>query len=355
MRAAGVPDGPAMGVALSCIPRAVKQLGREGALARLAEVAATPERFEDEVHFGALAQRLVADQREADRRFVERDAPAPFANYCGDADPGALDQMRNSLRLPSALRGALMPDAHRGYGLPIGGVLETEGTVIPYAVGVDIACRMKLSVLDLDPAALDDGAHLEQALLKQTQFGTGAKLRKRADHATMEDERWTLTPLAARLRDRASDQLGTSGSGNHFVEFGLLTLPEPDLGLPAGRYVALLSHSGSRGAGAQIAGHYSKLARELRPELPKELSYLSVAGPRPRLGPRVPAADAADGRLRVGLPRRDPRARHRPPEGGGARRASRTITTTRGPPSATAARWSCTARARRRPRRASWA
>ena len=222
MRAAGVPDGPAMGVALSCIPRAVKQLGREGALARLAEVAATPERFEDEVHFGALAQRLVADQREADRRFVERDAPAPFANYCGDADPGALDQMRNSLRLPSALRGALMPDAHRGYGLPIGGVLETEGTVIPYAVGVDIACRMKLSVLDLDPAALDDGAHLEQALLKQTQFGTGAKLRKRADHATMEDERWTLTPLAARLRDRASDQLGTSGSGNHFVEFGLL-------------------------------------------------------------------------------------------------------------------------------------
>ena len=275
MRAAGVPDGPAMGVALSCIPRAVKQLGREGALARLAEVAATPERFEDEVHFGALAQRLVADRREADRRFVERDAPAPFADYCGDADPGALEQMRNSLRLPSALRGALMPDAHRGYGLPIGGVLETEGTVIPYAVGVDIACRMKLSVLDLDPAALDDGAHLEQALLKQTQFGTGAKLRKRAEHAAMEDERWTLTPLAARLRDRASDQLGTSGSGNHFVEFGLLTLPEPDLGLPAGRYVALLSHSGSRGAGAQIAGHYSKLARELHPELPKELSYLA--------------------------------------------------------------------------------
>ena len=83
VRAAGVPDGPAMGVALSCIPRAVKQLGREGALARLAEVAAhRPSRFQDEVHFGALAQRLVADQREADRRFVERDAPAPLANYC---------------------------------------------------------------------------------------------------------------------------------------------------------------------------------------------------------------------------------------------------------------------------------
>lgn len=267
-----------MGVALRCIPKAVKHLGRDVALQRLAEIAAAPDRYRDDPDFAPLAQRLVEDAREAARRFVERDAPAPYVNYCEDADPGALEQMRNSLRLPSATRGALMPDAHRGYGLPIGGVLETEGTVIPYAVGVDIACRMKLSVLDVDPDELDVPGtrdQLKQALLKQTQFGTGAKLRKRADHEAMDDDRWTLTPLATRLRDRAWEQLGTSGSGNHFVEFGLLTLPEADLGLEAGRYVALLSHSGSRGAGAQIAGHYSKLARELRPELPKELSYLS--------------------------------------------------------------------------------
>jgi tRNA-splicing ligase RtcB len=208
--------------------------------------------------------------------FTERAAPAPMVNFCADAEAGALEQMNNSLRLPSALRGALMPDAHRGYGLPIGGVLETAGTVIPYAVGVDIACRMKLSVLDLEPSELEgSGGRLEQALRKETQFGTGAKLRRRADHDAMHDDRWTLTPLARRLRQKAAEQLGTSGSGNHFVEFGLLTLPEPDLGLDAGRYVALLSHSGSRGAGAQIASHYSKLARGLHPELPKELSYLS--------------------------------------------------------------------------------
>jgi tRNA-splicing ligase RtcB (3'-phosphate/5'-hydroxy nucleic acid ligase) len=276
IRAAGVPDGPAMGVALGLIPRAVKELGRDEALERLADVARAPEASTQDPYFGAVAERLAADAREAARRFVEREAPAPYVNYCADAEQGALDQMRNSLRLPSARRGALMPDAHRGYGLPIGGVLETEGTVIPYAVGVDIACRMKLSVLDVEPEALD--AHkgaLEDALLKQTQFGTGAKLRRRADHGAMEDDRWGLTPLATRLREKAADQLGTSGSGNHFVEFGLLTLPEPDLGLPAGEYVALLSHSGSRGSGAQIAAHYSKLARELRPELPKELSYLS--------------------------------------------------------------------------------
>ncbi len=275
IRAAGIADGPVMGVALRAMPKAVKQLGREDALARLAEVAGAPDAHLNDPHFGAVAEKLIAAAAEAERRFVEREAPAPYTNFCADAEAGALEQMHNSLRLPSALRGALMPDAHRGYGLPIGGVLETEGTVIPYAVGVDIACRMKLSILDLDVSALDDSAALETALIKETQFGTGAKLRKRADHDAMHDSRWTLTPLAQRLRDRAWEQLGTSGSGNHFVEFGLLTLPEPDLGLDKGRYVALLSHSGSRGAGAQIAGHYSKLARELHPELPKELSYLS--------------------------------------------------------------------------------
>ncbi len=192
-----------------------------------------------------MKRRRDTHAQEAARRFVERDAPAPMVNFCGDTEVGALEQMHNSLRLPSALRGALMPDAHRGYGLPIGGVLETEGTVIPYAVGVDIACRMKLSVLDIDPDALDHSAPLEQALLKQTQFGTGAKLRRRADHQAMEDERWTLTPLAARLRDKAADQLGTSGSGNHFVEFGLLMLAEPDLGLPEPD-VPSCSHARSR-------------------------------------------------------------------------------------------------------------
>ncbi len=275
IRGAGIQDGPVMGVALGCMPRAVKELGRDEALERLAGVAKAPAEHVADPYFGTVAERLIADAEEAARRFVERDAPAPMVSFCEDAEAGALEQMHNSLRLPSALRGALMPDAHRGYGLPIGGVLETEGTVIPYAVGVDIACRMKLSVLDLDPSALASSGHLEQALLKETQFGTGAKLRRRADHDAMHDERWTLTPLAARLRDRAWEQLGTSGSGNHFVEFGVLTLPQADLGLEAGAYVALLSHSGSRGAGAQIAAHYSKLARELRPELPKELSYLS--------------------------------------------------------------------------------
>jgi tRNA-splicing ligase RtcB len=77
------------------------------------------------------------------------------------------------------------------------------------------------------------------------------------------------------LNDRAWAQLGTSESGNHFVEFGQLTVFDDMVGLSRGEYLALLSHSGSRGAGAQIAQHYSRLARELHAELPAELSHLA--------------------------------------------------------------------------------
>src|SRR4051812_38882374 len=219
IRAAGIADGPVMGVALRAMPKAVKQLGRERALERLAEVAKAPADHLTDPHFGPVANRLIEAAAEAERRFVERDAPAPMVSFCEDAEAGALEQMHNSLRLPSALRGALMPDAHRGYGLPIGGVLETVGTVIPYAVGVDIACRMKLSVVDLDPSALDDPAKsrlLQDALVNQTAFGVGGRLRRRADHAAIHDPRWKLTSFVQRLRDRAWEQMGSSGSGNHF-------------------------------------------------------------------------------------------------------------------------------------------
>ena len=71
-----------------------------------------------------------------------------------------------------------MPDAHVGYGLPIGGVLATQEAVIPYAVGVDIACRMKMTVLDLPVSALaDDQPRLTQALERETRFGMGATFR----------------------------------------------------------------------------------------------------------------------------------------------------------------------------------
>lgn len=76
-------------------------------------------------------------------------AHAPWRQWGDDLDEQSVRQMQNACSLPVAVAGALMPDAHLGYGLPIGGVLATDNCVIPYAVGVDIACRMKLTVLDL--------------------------------------------------------------------------------------------------------------------------------------------------------------------------------------------------------------
>ncbi|RLE32893.1 MAG: RtcB family protein [Acidobacteria bacterium] len=205
----------------------------------------------------------------------ERAESAPWRQWGSDLEPQAVAQMANACRLPIAVSGALMPDAHLGYGLPIGGVLATENAVIPYAVGVDIACRMRLSVLDM-PVNEIRGAHkrLERVLEDETSFGVGAEFRTPKDHDVM-DEDWGISPVTAKVRAKARRQLGTSGSGNHFVEFGALTLEKPELGLQPGNYLALLSHSGSRGPGNIVASHYSRLAQDLHPELPRELKHLA--------------------------------------------------------------------------------
>jgi tRNA-splicing ligase RtcB len=137
---------------------------------------------------------------------------------------------------------------------------------------------MKLSVLDVPPAHLATRqGRLIKALEQETRFGVGSSFRTRRSHEVM-DEGWSEVPLLAGLKDLAWSQLGTSGSGNHFVEYGLLTLERPELGLEPGTYVALLSHSGSRGAGARIAQHYSRLAADLNPGLPRDLQRLAWLG-----------------------------------------------------------------------------
>jgi tRNA-splicing ligase RtcB len=260
-----------------------KQLLQKAASARqggaalideLRRVGATPEAYVDDERFGALARQLV-EQARAEASFVPRPASAPHRIWGDNLDAAAVEQLKNACRLPVSVAAALMPDAHVGYGLPIGGVLATKDAVIPYAVGVDIACRMKMTVLDLPVHTLTtDQPRLAKAIERETRFGIGASFQKPRQHDVMDLD-WRVTPVTARMKDRARDQLGTSGSGNHFVEFGLLTVDNDAAGLPPGKYVALLSHSGSRGTGAQVADHYSRLARQLHPELPKELSHLA--------------------------------------------------------------------------------
>ncbi len=222
-----------------------------------------------------LSDDILPRPREAevgDTRWV---ADAPYRIWGTDLEPDAVQQLKNACSLPVAVAGALMPDAHVGYGLPIGGVLATRDAVIPYAVGVDIACRMKMTVLDLPLVALaDDQPRLKQAIERETRFGVGATFKSRRQHDVLDAD-WNVTPVTSRLKDRAWSQLGTSGSGNHFVEFGELTVLNDAAGIAPGSYLALLTHSGSRGTGAQIAQHYSKVARQLHPELPGPLAHLA--------------------------------------------------------------------------------
>src|SRR5690606_11186081 len=112
---------------------------------------ARPEDFTGDPHFAEFAQELIID-----REFV-RQEPIPYRTWGAEGiDQQTHEQMRLACKLPNAVGAALMPDAHVGYGLPIGGVLALENAVCPYGVGVDIACRMKMSVLDLPPESLDD-------------------------------------------------------------------------------------------------------------------------------------------------------------------------------------------------------
>ncbi len=270
-----------LGVPPHCVPAAIVavQSAASAGLGKqikslLGAVLAQPTAYRDDPLWGPLAMELTEVAEYPPRE------PVDFQIW-GEAgiDEAAKQQMRQACRLPMAVGGALMPDAHVGYGLPIGGVLALEGAVCPYAVGVDIACRMRLSVLDLPAEWLTGRPRyqpLEAALEKGTRFGVGAVHQQRQQHAVL-DQDWSVSRITRENKDKAWAQLGTSGSGNHFVEFGLLTLGQPstELGLEAGRYVALLSHSGSRGTGAAVCQVYSNLARTKLPRRWSDLDRLA--------------------------------------------------------------------------------
>jgi len=227
-------------------------------------VIAHPAGYLSDDHFAELARHLLQAP------LPEKRAPAPYRVWGADQiDEQSHHQMQQACALPHAVGGALMPDAHVGYGLPIGGVLALENAVCPYAVGVDIACRMKLSILDLPLERLEQPEQrreFQEALEQGTVFGTGKAWSRRQNHEVM-DQDWSVTRVTREHKDKAWAQLGTSGSGNHFVEFGRLSLMESVDGLPPGDYVALLSHSGSRGAGHAVCSTYSSIAQR---NLPRE-------------------------------------------------------------------------------------
>jgi tRNA-splicing ligase RtcB len=137
---------------------------------------------------------------------------------------------------------------------------------------------MRLSIYEVSPHLLGQKPALfENALWNQTAFGMGSEWKgnRRADHPVLDDSAWDATRLLMSLHDNAARQLGTSGTGNHFVEWGTFRLHEPLFNLKAGDYLALLSHSGSRSVGFKIADRYSKLAMEKHPDLDKSVRHLA--------------------------------------------------------------------------------
>ena len=285
--AAGWPAGPVIGAGLA----AAQTLAAAGQddnqiLNTLGQVAANPNGFVEDDTLGNVADAWLALRPPTNPSHSSdlRAEPVPVQIWGAELiESEARVQMDRAARLPIARQGALMADAHVGYGLPIGGVLATEGAVIPYAVGVDIACRMKLSVCDVSPHLLaQKRKRFEAVLLEQTRFGMGADWAKseRPLHPVLDAPEWEALPLLRQLKDKAWTQLGTSGGGNHFVEWGILTVDNliEDLALQPGKYLALLSHSGSRGLGATIAQEYTTIARQRHARLDKKYQELAWLG-----------------------------------------------------------------------------
>lgn len=200
-----------------------------------------------------------------------------------EIEDSAMKQITNISMLPCTERVAVMPDAHTGYGMPIGAVLATKDAVVPYAVGVDIGCGMiavKTNV-DVARAPREIVAAILDGIFDRVPVGQPTKKdRNSGSHTTrqnsevlrrwLEDRGHLFRESAGHMRDRADYQLGTLGGGNHFIEL------QSD-----GTNVWLMLHTGSRGFGKAICDHYHRKAvqwcgRYFTPLVDKDLAFLST-------------------------------------------------------------------------------
>lgn len=273
LKAIGFPENKVIGIALTIMENHYIELSREDQLSLLKEILKQPSAYENNEHVLPIVKALSTPVDS----LIALNESLPYEVYGAEGiEQGAIAQMETAMKLPISVAGALMPDAHQGYGLPIGGVLATKNAVIPYGVGVDIGCRMCMTLYDLPTSLLDEkAADFKKLLLNNTQFGRST-FKKPKDHEIFERKEFSEIAIAREMKDRAWQQIGTSGGGNHFVEFGIVEITNVinEYNLPVGQYVAVLSHSGSRGLGATIAGHYTRIAMETC-KLPQEAKHLA--------------------------------------------------------------------------------
>ena len=277
LRSIGFPQGRIIGIAIKLIEQKLAGKSKAEIMNIFSNVLKRPQDYAEDNLLSPVSKELLPKPVQWIPLKEERDDYNIFGAQ--HIEQGALDQMEIAMKLPVTLAGALMPDAHQGYGLPIGGVLATKNAIIPYGVGVDIGCRMALSIYDIpEQHFFENESKYKRELIAWTKFGAGAAWegKLKAEHAVLDKHEFHATTFIRSLQDKAAAQLGTSGGGNHFVEFGVIEFEKDDIktGMKKGRYLALLTHSGSRGLGANIAGYYTRLAKELC-KLPKEAANLA--------------------------------------------------------------------------------
>ncbi|MFN6089575.1 MAG: RtcB family protein [Cyclobacteriaceae bacterium] len=260
----GYPEGRAVGIAINTVLKYFRRSEKEEIFALLRNVLASPKEFINDSIWGKVAIELVPREKKQMAHELNKARMDYRIFGSSEIEEGARHQMEIAMRLPVTVAGALMPDAHKGYGLPIGGVLATRNEVIPYAVGVDIGCRMCLTAYPLDEQFLHrHRSNLKQILLDETAFGNEL-IKRPKEHSILESKLFKEIAMLKSLQGKAARQIGSSGSGNHFVEFGLMEVTsDNEWQLKEGKYLALLSHSGSRGLGAEIARHYTRVAKQV--------------------------------------------------------------------------------------------
>jgi tRNA-splicing ligase RtcB len=274
LKSIGFAEGKTIGLALEITEKEFTTLNNEDKLLLLKKVLETPSSYLNDDKLSILAQEML---KPVDDTIALPQQGKPYQIYGVEAiEQGALSQMDTAMKLPVTVAGALMPDAHQGYGLPIGGVLATQNAVIPYGVGVDIGCRMCMTLYDLPVTVLEEKKEdLKKMLVNNTKFGQ-ATFKTPKDHEIFERKEFSELKIVREMKDRAWQQIGSSGGGNHFVEFGIVEILNPinEFNLVPGHYLALLSHSGSRGLGANIARHYTEIAMDTC-KLPQEAKHLA--------------------------------------------------------------------------------
>ncbi len=237
----------------------------------------TPEEYSEDALLGSIAEQFI-EPIEQELEPIQLNETAVDLKVFGRPliKSNAYQQMQTAMKLPIVRRGALLPDSHLGYGLPIGAALATEDSIIPFAIGMDIGCRMSLTIYDVTERFFKMHEHkFKQSIIDNTAFGLSNTISSGLqEHPFLDRDVFHQTALLSRLKSKGAKQLGSSGSGNHFVEWGIVEITEDDLSLlPTGKYIGLLAHSGSRGFGASIAKFYSDLAKE-QSRLPHNMRHL---------------------------------------------------------------------------------